>query len=84
MKSFWRGLPATLLLCLPALAQACEGCKSSAQMDGTPTAVGEAFGISIYFMLACPMLLVGGMFWVGLRQLRRLEAERALAATGGR
>lgn len=75
---------ATALLLLPAALPACEGCKSSAQEGGKPNEVGQAFGYSIYFMLACPFMLVGGMVWVGARQLRRLEQERALGASSGR
>lgn len=71
-------------LLLPALVQACEGCKSSAQENGSPNAIGEAFGYSIYFMLLCPMVIVGGMVWIGVRQFRRLEQERALGTAANR
>lgn len=72
------------LLALPAAVQACEGCKSSAQDNGSPNAIGEAFGYSIYFMLLCPFVIIGTMIWLGARQLRRLEQERALGATSNR
>jgi hypothetical protein len=74
----------TLLMAVPGLLLACEGCKSSAQDNGSPNAIGNAFGISIYFMLACPILLVGGMACLTVRQMRRIERERALGAVSGR
>ncbi len=73
---------ALVAVTLPSLAAACEGCKSVSQDNGTPNAIGEAFGISIYFMIAFPMLLVLGMIILGVRQVRQIEAERARAAVG--
>lgn len=83
-KTLLLNLVATGLLLLPTALPACEGCKSSAQDGDNPNQIGEAFGYSIYFMLACPILIVSGMFWLGARQLRRLEQERALGVVTGR
>ena len=80
MKIF-RRLPLLVTMAVslawPALAFACEGCKSSAQSGGSPNAIGEAFGISIYFMLAVPALIMFGLIRLMIRQCRALDEQHA-------
>jgi hypothetical protein len=73
-----------LLLGWPSLVQACEGCKSSAQSGGAPNAIGQAFGLSIYFLLAVPTLLMFGLVRLMIRQCRALDEQhaRVLAPAG--
>lgn len=66
-----------LIFLAPLLASACEGCKSSAQSGGAPNAIGEAFGLSIYFMLAVPTLIMIGMTRMIIRQCRALDRQHA-------
>ena len=61
----------------PSLVFACEGCKSSAQAGGAPNAIGEAFGLSIYFMLAVPTLIMFCLVRLMIRQCRALEQQHA-------
>ena len=67
----------TMFCAWPSMAFACEGCKSSAQIGGAPNAIGEAFGISIYFMLAVPTLLLIGLVRMMVRQCRALDEQHA-------
>lgn len=71
-------LVTTAALCAwPSLVLACEGCKSSAQSGGSPNAIGEAFGVSIYFMLAVPALIMFGLIRLMIRQCRALDEQHA-------
>ncbi len=64
-------------LAMPQFLLACEGCKSSAEENGSPNAIGEAFGYSIYFMLTFLALVVGSMIVMMVRAARRIDQERA-------
>ena len=70
-------LTALLIFLAPLVASACEGCKSTAQAGGSPNAIGEAFGWSIYFMLAVPALLMFGLVRLMIRQCRALQQQHA-------
>lgn len=71
-------LAGLVIFLTPLLASACEGCKSSAQSGGVPNAIGEAFGYSIYFMLAVPTLLMVGLVRMMIRHCRLLDEQHAL------
>ena len=75
MKTFLSRAAVIALGLLPALASACEGCKSSAIDDeGAPNAIGQGFGMSIYFLMGM-LLLVGGVLgWQVFKSLRAVEA----------
>ena len=74
----WATLAATaVLLAWPSLVSACEGCKSSAQDDAGPNAIGQAFGLSVYFMLAVPMIIVAILVRGIVRRCRELDHEHA-------
>ena len=66
-----------LLMAWPSVVFACEGCKSSAQDGGTPNAIGQAFGLSIYFMLAVPMLILAVMVRAIVRRCQEMDREHA-------
>ncbi len=81
MTIFRRFLTLALLVGLcawPSVVFACEGCKSSAQSGGAPNAIGEAFGVSIYFMLGVLTLLITSLVRMIVRQCRALDAQHAL------
>ena len=80
MKPFRRLLTFALMSALmawPSLVLACEGCKSTAQAGGTPNAIGEAFGLSIYFMLAVPMVIVAILVRGIVRRCREMDQQNA-------
>jgi hypothetical protein len=66
-----------MLMAWPSIIFACEGCKSSAQDGGAPNAIGQAFGLSIYFMLAVPMLIMAVMVRAIVRRCREMDQEHA-------
>src|SRR5258707_868418 len=66
-----------VLMAWPSIVFACEGCKSSAENGGAPNAIGEAFGLSIYFMLAVPMLILAVMVRAIVRRCREMDREHA-------
>jgi|SRR5476651_1705753 hypothetical protein len=66
-----------LLMAWPSIAFACEGCKSTAQAGGTPNAIGQAFGLSIYFMLAVPMLIMIIMVRAIVLRCREMDQQHA-------
>ena len=61
----------------PSLVFACEGCKSSAQDGEAPNAIGEAYGLSIYFMLAVVAMVVGLLVRGIVRRCREIDREHA-------
>ncbi len=67
----------SVLMAWPSIVFACEGCKSSAQDAGAPNAIGQAFGLSIYFMLAVPMIIVAIMVRAIVRRCREMDLEHA-------
>ena len=69
-------MTAALMAC-PSIASACEGCKSSAQDGGAPNAIGQAFGLSVYFMLAVPMIIVAILVRGIVRRCREMDREHA-------
>lgn len=66
-----------VLTAWPSVVFACEGCKSSAQDGGAPNAIGQAFGLSIYFMLAVPMIIVALLVRGIVRRCREMDREHA-------
>jgi hypothetical protein len=66
-----------VLMAWPSIIFACEGCKSSAEAGGAPNAIGEAFGLSIYFMLGVPMLIMAVMIRAIVIRCRELDQQHA-------
>ncbi len=60
----------------PQLALACQGCKVSAEdgADGAPNAIGQGFGMSIYFFMGMLLLIGGVLGWQVFKSLRAVEA----------
>ena len=80
MKPFRRLLTFAMMavpMAWPSLVMACEGCKSTAQSGGTPNAIGQAFGLSIYFMLAVPMVIVAILVRGIVRRCREMDQQHA-------
>ena len=80
MKTFRRWMPILFLVVLtawPSVVFACEGCKTTAQEAGTPNQIGEAFGWSIYFMLAVPTIIVTILVRAIVRRCREMDQEHA-------
>jgi hypothetical protein len=63
-----------------AVAQACEGCKSSMSEGTAAEDSGLGFAISTYLMLATPLLLVGGIAFMAYRNIRKIDQARAAEA----
>lgn len=74
-------LALALLLGSHGAAQACEGCKSSMSADTAAEGAGKGFAASIYIMLGMPILLIGGIGYMGYKSIRQIEAARRLEAT---
>lgn len=72
-------LAVTLLLGAGS-ANGCEGCKSSMSADTAAQDAGTGFAASIYFMLAMPALLVGGISWAAFKNIRQIEIARRIEA----
>ncbi len=65
-----------------AIAQACEGCKSSMSEGTAAEDSGIGFAISTYVMLGMPLLLVGGIAFMAFRNIQKIERARAAAEAG--
>ena len=65
-----------------AVAQACEGCKSSMSEGTTAEDAGLGFAFSTYLMLTMPLLLIGGIAFMAYRNIRMIDQARAAEANG--
>ena len=80
MQTFRRLLSFAILalpMAWPSIVSACEGCKTTAQAGGTPNAIGQAFGMSVYFMLAVPMVIVAILVRGIVVRCREMDREHA-------
>jgi len=80
-----RRLPALLvpsvvfLIALTTQAQACPGCIESVQVaDSHPAEVLAGFSLSVLFMLAAVLVVVGGLTSLVVRAAREIEEARSL------
>jgi len=64
-----------MLAGLAGQVQACPSCKEGFKAGTTEAAAGEAFSISVLFMLGVPMLIVGGFAVVLVRKMKQVEKE---------
>ena len=67
-----------VLVCLAgsvSQAVACPACKEGFKPGSAEAAAGEAFSISVLFMLAVPMLIVGTFAVVLVRKMKHVEKE---------
>jgi hypothetical protein len=54
---------------------ACPSCKEGLRPGSAEAAAGEAFSISVLFMLAVPMLIVGTFAAVLVKKMKQTETE---------
>ena len=75
-------LAASLFFYFQAVAQACEGCKSSMSENTAAEDAGLGFAISTYLMLSMPLLLACGIAFMAYRNIRKIEQARQAAEAG--